>query len=577
MLRNRKTLVAMALVAALVFLVPGIAIASGRSDSGGVADQGPVTLTMIAPGFEKTFAAGFQDDPVMNAIEERLGIRLHITPENAIADVNARLSTLMAARALPDLVYTLEANIRQSMLSARLALNLEPYLDQLSNFEDNRPGSFDIFRQLWNTDADGNRLDGLYWVALNGSQGDLYRSNVGFFVRWDLYAELGYPEIDDYYDYIDLAQAMLKLEPQNKDGRRNYGISAWFGQSGGFGPWALDVPFNWDGGFQGGVSANFQFDPDSGTLSASMTNPDSVFWYGVEWWNAAYRAGIVDPNSFTQTWPDYLEQIAGQNRMMIGWAGFAVAPGEAAFVADGTPEKGYVALPSPLTERSTYGMVSYSPTGNRPFMVSAESQHPEKAVELLNHLASWEGTINVFNGLEGVHWDIVDGRPQLRQEVIDGLQSDPDYNLKSGVYKYHNMAGMGSVDTWPEYNVPARFTYLPELLATRATQVEQAASDYFGVEYIGQAVAAGKDSIFLNTHPDWIAFQNLPPAAETNRVREVQAQLSEIWFTDVYEAVLAETPADFARIKAAIINSAKRVGGDWLFEYQLARFNGEAE
>jgi len=547
---------------------------SKETDKGKTEKEEPVTLTMIAPPFEKTFAAGIQDDPVMKKIEEETGVRLDITPENALADAKAKLASMMASRNLPDLVYTLEDSIRKQIVTSKLALNLDPYVDELSNVEKNRPGVFDIYRQKFSQDIDGNKVDGLYWIGLNGTQGNLYRPKVGFYIRWDLYKELGCPEIETYEDYIPIVKKMLELEPENKNGKKNYGVSAWFANAGGFGPWALDKPFMWDAGVNIEVFENREFVEDTDDIRASMTNPDSMFWRGVEWWNKAYRARIVDPDAFTNKWADYLERIGNQNRVMLSWADFTIDGGESQFIKDGTPEKGYIALPSPKEDSNTRIMASYAQYGNRHMCISANTEYPEKAVELLNYLCSWESTILIYNGIEGEHWDVVDGKPQLKPETIKGLSEDPDYRLKTGVFKYHNIAGMGAIDTWPKYDVPANFQYLPNVFESKLTMVEKDACDYYGVQYPGQIVMKGKDNIYAKKGERFMRFNVLssPSPEITQRNKEIASKLTEIYQQDVFEAVLAKSEEKFQQEKARLIEKAIKVGGEELFEFHKQRF-----
>lgn len=549
---------------------------SGTTDDGdGVAAEERITLTMQTSSFEKTFAAGRQDDPVIKYIEDKLNINIEVIPENSIADIKAKLAAQMASRDLPDIVYVEDDEMKKQLVSSRLAIDLTPYKEQLSNVEANRPGSFDFFESKYSVDIDNNPVDGLYFVGLGGTQGNLYRNKVGFYVRWDLYEQLGYPEITSYDDYITLAQDMLALEPTNADGKPNYGISGWFGQSGGFGPWAMNSQFQWDrGGLIDPTKNNF-VDFETYEMTPALTDGDSIFWDSVEWWNKAYRAGIVDPNSFIQKWPEYLENVGNQNRNMIGWADFAIQGGEAQFIAEGTPEKGYVALPSPLTDRSVTMMASYFSAGNRMYMVSESCEYPEKAVELLNFLASWEGTMLIYNGVQGDTWDIVDGQPVIFEETVASLEADPDFVLKSGMNKYNNIAGMGSVDFWPEYNVPAKLTFLPEVLATKVTQVEASACEYYDVDYPGQIVSAGKEEVILGTDQQYIDYMSLPEATgeEAERMKEISALMQDMAFTEYYTAILAESEEEFAQIKADLIEKAVKLGGTELYEYQLARYN----
>jgi putative aldouronate transport system substrate-binding protein len=55
----------------------------------------------------------------------------------------------------------------------------------------------------------------------------------GPYGRWDLYAALGYPEIKNLDDLIDVLQKMHDLEPVNDDGEPVYAMSLWKDWDGG--------------------------------------------------------------------------------------------------------------------------------------------------------------------------------------------------------------------------------------------------------------------------------------------------------------------------------------------------------
>jgi len=155
-----------------------------------------------------------------------------------------------------------------------------------------------LFRQKYSLDIDNKLADGLYFVGLGGSIGNPYRPKVGFYVRWDLYKKLGYPKIETFEDFIPVVKRMLQFEPMNKDGKQNYGVSAWFGQGGEFGVWSLRSPFYFYSGYI--ASLFYEIDEDTDDIKPTMTDANSMFWKGIEWWNKAYRAGIVDPDAFVQ-------------------------------------------------------------------------------------------------------------------------------------------------------------------------------------------------------------------------------------------------------------------------------------
>src|SRR5690606_1198272 len=61
-----------------------------------------------------------------------------------------------------------------------------------------------------------------------------------------------------------------------------------------------------------------------------------------------------------------------------------------------------------------------------------DTKNPERIIQLIDYMFSDEGQILTNWGIEGVHYDMVDGKRQLKPEVIENRATDPDYNFKQG-------------------------------------------------------------------------------------------------------------------------------------------------
>ncbi len=159
-------------------------------------------------------------------------------------------------------------------------------------------------------------------------------------VRWDLYEELGYPEIKNLYDYIDVLGQMVALEPTNKDGLKNYALGLFFADS--WGSIVLDNPEHFIRGYSHNTIA--YFDMDCNFAGERLTDPDSIFWEMAAVYNYAYRKGLLDPESITMKYLDFNDKVNAQ-RYMGGGPYWMYAGCNDTFAADGTPEKGIMPVP----------------------------------------------------------------------------------------------------------------------------------------------------------------------------------------------------------------------------------------
>lgn len=167
--------------------------------------------------------------------------------------------------------------------------------------------------------------------------GPIYMSN-GWNLRWDLYKKLGKPRLETLDDLLAVLQAMKELEPTNKDGKDNYGLGLFLGES--WGSLMIDkATANMKGAVALGPDSIY-YHMDTQTLSPRYMDPDSLFWYSVRFYNQAYQLGILDPESVVLKYQTMMDK-AKSGRYFAASANWALGGADNQFVADNMPEKGY--------------------------------------------------------------------------------------------------------------------------------------------------------------------------------------------------------------------------------------------
>ncbi len=417
----------------------------------------PIEITMSTPAFDKSFPAGFQNDAVAKEIERRLNIKLNIIPANVVGDVKAKFAAELASGDLPDITWVPSTDLYVEVITAGAAYPMDALLEAHGqDILKESPSRIEYARKFLSKDIDGISDGKMYFLSLRGDMDlDPISVQVAPYLRYDLWKQLDFPQLTTMDDYLPILQKMMKLEPVNANGDKNYGVSAWFGGGDG---WVLDYPFSMMEGMAQGIATELNM--VNYEVKSRITDPNSTFWKGIQWYNKAYRIGILDPESFTMNWDDYIYK-ANANRMFLGWTSGQVEGGNAAFTAGGETDKGYYQMPAPTQLNAYMVAQDHSLVGPKVF-ISKNCKHPEKAMELLNFLISYEGTELILNGVKGVHWDEIQGKPSFKPEMLAGFKEDPDYKIKTGIYKYHSIAGRGNSVIDPRYGSPVNFMYLQE-------------------------------------------------------------------------------------------------------------------
>ncbi len=313
-------------------LVIGCLTACGKSDDGGNKSNTDTNNSTPAatsePGTENTTPAaekellqieiydkaanfqGVQTGWFAQVVKERFNLELNIlAPQLNESLYQTRVST----GNLGDIVI-LDQNEFNDCLSQGLikditneikdCKNLMDYKDQIDTFNNGIPGNtgktYGIPTEMTNTSPTDRTEDTIYSSPM---------------LRWDLYQELGAPDIKDLDGLLDILKQMKDKHPTNEAGDPAYPFVLW-------GDWdnndnmlgiANVVQLTTWYGDKVKESAILQKD---GTFTP-VTDKNASYHKMLKFLNKAYQMGLVDPDSLTQKWDDvWAKMCAGQMYLM---------------------------------------------------------------------------------------------------------------------------------------------------------------------------------------------------------------------------------------------------------------------
>jgi len=523
-----------------------------------VSDKEPVTLSFWAGNNAGNYEDGIQSDPVAKYIEERTGI----TVDWVLKPEEEKLATLMASRNLPDIVVV-PWTMTQQMIDAGLIIDMHELLETRGQ---------DIKANLapaslkYSYDVLSGDTGKLYYIPLEAYAPEASNAPAtkwgGVYTRWDYYKELGYPELKNYDDYLNLVAAMKEAHPVNEDGLPYHGFSLWFD----WGPFIqTDVMTREDMGVETleiGIDA-MEFDRMTLEPYNRYLREDSAFWRGVEFWYKANQMGLLDPDSFTQTYDMAMAKYDSDQVLasMIQWPspnGF--------YEAKGVFDKGFFG-PLPIDgSRGCYydGWI----TGNESAIaISANSEHPERAMDLLNWLNSKEGLMTVANGIEGVDW-VQEGDTYRFTEEYRKKAAEPEAANKYGYGKYLKTLSVVPNSYMPgteqPYAIAASRAYQIEDLQDPSNIMIQEAVKHFGVELPGDIRPKGQECEVARS-PYLKAY--LPVDIHDEEVKLLDYQMQNYLQSAVVQIINAKDDADFAAQKEKIMSDLKNMGVDRVYGY----------
>ena len=364
-------------------------------------------------------------------LEDLLGVEIHYVHLSA-----EDYASGLANGNLPDIVST--NNDLSTIRESGVALDLDPYLEEyVPNFlQGAARQTYDVFKQL------GNGEEGFYFFParigynnLGFSIGIGYR---GYVLRWDYYAELGYPPINNEDDYLNVLMQMHENHPFTEEGYPTYlyGASSLDGYDTAFRS-ELDLDYWAAYKYQNNIFTNEIYD--------GYTDPKhSMWWTSMAWLNKLYRAGKADGSFdmdvFTHTWEQYRQKRSRGQYLGLPEVNDMLYKTKSQ--TDPETISGYGAVPGDWI--NIYTNV-YQLMGNGSaymWFISANSPHRETALKLFNYMCDPDFLREVCMGRRGETWDYdADGVPQMTEygrEQLDAFKmgtSDPsNYYVQWGSF-----------------------------------------------------------------------------------------------------------------------------------------------
>ena len=533
-----------------------------------IADTTPCTITI--GGLNDVTTSGIETTGVGKKILELTGITV------SLVDVDStKLTTLAASGDLPDILYVGDptGQLTKSLVKSG---NLTPLDDMLQTRGQN------IFtraeKAINNLKKQTNDITYVFPTGLTSlnMEDPNYNGGNGFYTRFDLYSGIGSPPVNGIDSFLDTLQKMQEANPTSPSGKKAYALSAW--TDWGLWPYYYILP-----GLMGydGLVANQYVSRYTGEWTSSFLDPRSIFWQGMEFYFKANQLGIFDPDALTQGWNQLGTKIAN-GEVYTCCAGNWSIP-EKAVCGE---EAGLFLLPGSFPVVSNV----YTPESelgwsfNNCRAITTACKNPERAMDLLNFFDSDAGSRLLFNGVQGVDWDYVDGVPQPIGDYLKCL-------LHTGATTYIADNGMGCLQYMSSStSFVCSDGYSNNLTTTTAyynivMQQDKAAQKFVAaynngdpsISYPGKVYALlGTQGVMQNsTHFPWPSFAGyITPSSELSKA-EANA---ETYITGkLGDLILAKDQAAFNAEQTKIIAALKAQGLDKAEEEIVANWQSAKE
>ena len=530
-------------------------------------------LTVTGAIFMESFTTDLvKDDLVTKYIMDKFNVTLEIIEGGAESAWIQKAPALIAGEDLPDIFLLFNQGgtgingMMQTLITANSIENLDPYLESDLPVLVNDPymvAAIEYQRKM--TSPDGSVYAVPSCVGIFDTPKNPVVANS---IRWDVYKEIGTPEITDMNSFLDVLKQMQDAYPQTPDGQSVYAVSGWFGASGSWGEWCVNAPFDGPQGVSGGTNPVFMYIDETSLSPVDNYREDgSPFWQRIEWYYKANQMGILDPDAWTMEQDNWIQKVEDGRILFIqpGWEPSQRNPIlESKFGSD----VGFVSLP-PFPDAKAYQYQSWNIGGERLYSIPTYANDAVKirAMAILNWQASEEGALVGNNGPEGLAWEVQNGKAVVTQDDyrVAG-QYDNDMRLKYGANVYHHFKGYADATFMPSYGAPANLRFDPDSVLAGTTSYELEALDYYGAKAFNDENYFGR-VYNLNMFPLVAAIPTLP-----EDLMRARTALNDVVYKYRFAMILAKDDAEFASLKAEFLAEIDKNNYDeirqWSYDHE---------
>lgn len=411
-MKKKQMLVALMGVAMLSTLLAGC----GGGDKEGSSEEGGVkefTAFFAVPGTEIN-----DDNEIQQKIAEITGAKCKETWLTGQTAEEA-VGTMIAGGEYPDFIDGGDGMAQ--LYDAGALVALDDYIDDYPNIKE------------YLTDQEWDKLrqeDGhIYWINqfqnIYGEEKATTHNDEAFWIQTRVLEWAGYPEVKTMDQYFDLIEAYQEANPTMEDGTENIPYTILCED------WRYfcleNAPQFLDGYPNDG---SVIVDPEELKVIDYNTTPTAVKYF--QKLNEEYHKGIVDPESFTQTYDEYIAKLStGRVLGMIDqWWNFAYNVNDS-LKQQGLDEQGCDYVPLPITIEEGIqnkwhcsGSVLNEASG---LAITTSCEDVEGALQFINDLLSQEVHDLRYWGVEGEDYEVDENGLFYRTEEQRLEASDTAY------------------------------------------------------------------------------------------------------------------------------------------------------
>lgn len=499
---------------------------------------------------------GMQSGWFAKLVKDKFNMELNIIAPNVSGGGDTLYRTRAAAGNLGDLIICSgQNNNLQDLVTAGLVIDMQDYL---------KDGEIMKYEKAIRNLNDPIDSTAIYAIPSSVSFQNCTQPSesgdptFGPYLRYDLYAALGYPSIETLDDLLSVLAQMQALQPVSESGNPTYAFSFFK---------------DWDGNmmnsakqpacFYGYDEYGFVLAKADGSDYQDIMQDDSFYLRNLKMYFDANQLGLVDPASPNQNYNEMFDKYAAGDILYAPWPWL----GQSAYntLSNRTSGKGFMFVPIEDMQILLNGCNPYGDDTSI-IAVGRNAKDPERLADFINWLYSPEGiyansaqSVTGTAGPEGLTWEMTGDGPALTEVGVEALlRSDvklPDSwgggMWKDGISRI-NFTTVILTDTAPN-GYPYRYTQWDSYRQMDDTTLEKAWKNHMQadstMDYLlqtGKYLVSPGCSYFSTT--------------ESNEISTIRNQCKRIIVDTSWAMVFAKDEETFYELQSTMQETVRSLG-----------------
>lgn len=389
--------------------------------------------------------------------------------------------------------------------------------------------------------------------------------------RYDLYQQIGSPEVTDLDSVVDMLEKMHEACPTDDNGNKTYGVSLFSDWDGDMVMYVKSLATAYYGMDEFGIGL---YDPNTKTFHPALEE-NGPYLTALKFYNKLYQKGLLDPDSQTQGF-DGMSEDYQNGTAFLNIFNFM---GSALYNSDTHIQAGKAMYPLCPSDAHplVYGQSVYG--GNRIWSIGANTENPELCMAIINWLATPDGVMTYNYGPKDVTWTYdaegnaqftdlgkktsSDGKTQM-ENGYDGTFEDGSFKMNNSTWALDSENPDSNGETynyrnWKSYNSEA------------GSDIEKAWRDFAGADTPDQYMI--KSQYVISPGTKYVG------GTHSDELQLVWDQVTTCLKENTWKAIYAESDAEYDKIVADMTKQCEDYGYDQCVEFQQAEAvkRGQAE